>query len=229
MSNIPLVVITGASSGIGAATAELFSKAGFCLALLARNKQAMESLDLKDALCIETDVTDLGQVKSAISKAETHFGPVDCLINNAGFAQGGAFGSLTHEAHERTIQVNVMGVLNSIEAVLPGMQERHQGTIINISSVADRSCRPNIATYAASKAAVKSLTESLRSANAKYGIRFCNVAPAKIKTPLMMKAQLSEDQVIQPEQMAETLLWVYQQPHSICIRDLVIAPTAYEP
>lgn len=225
----PLVIITGASSGIGAATAKLFSQAGCPLGLLARNKQAMEALKLRDALCLETDVTDLEQVKTSIKQAEQQFRPVDCLINNAGFAKGGEFSELSHKDHETTFQVNLMGVINTIEVVLSDMQSRRHGTIINVSSVADRHARPNIASYAASKAAVKSLSESLRMANAKYGIRICNVAPAKIKTPLMMKSQLNENQIIPVEDMAKTLLWIYQQPQSICIRDLVIAPTAYEP
>jgi NADP-dependent 3-hydroxy acid dehydrogenase YdfG len=222
------VAITGASSGIGAAIAKLFSEKGYSLALLARNLEAMKNLDLKNSLCIETDVTNITAFKQATQKAESHFGYVDCLINNAGFAKSGDFTALTHEEHERTVLVNLLGVINGVESVLPSMQQRKSGTIINISSVADRNARPNISTYAATKAAVKSLSESLRMANAKYGIRICNVAPAKIKTPLMMQAQLTDEQIINPEDIAKAILWIYEQPKTICIRDLVIAPTYYE-
>ena len=111
------------------------------------------------------------------------------------------------------------------------MRERKSGTIINISSVADRNARPNGATYAATKAAVKSLSESLRMANAKYGIRICNLAPAKIKTPLLQQVQPNEDhnQIINADNLARAALWIYQQPQAICVRDLVFAPTYYEP
>ena len=161
----PLIVITGASSGIGASVATLCSQAGHPVALLARNLQAMQSI------CIETDVTDFAALQKAIAQAEAQFGPVDCLINNAGFSKNGDFTELTHADHEHMVNLNVMGVINGIEAVLPGMRARKTGTIINVSSVADRNARPNLSTYAATKAAVKSLTESLRMANAKYGIR----------------------------------------------------------
>lgn len=226
--NKPLVIITGASSGIGAGIAKIFSQAGYKLGLLARNVNKMENLKLPNAMCIAADVTDAEAVNYAVREAEKRFGAVDCLINNAGFAKGGTFTELSHTEHESTVQVNLLGVISGIEAVLPGMQQRKIGTIINISSVADRNARPNLPTYAATKAAIKSLSESLRMANAKYGIRVCNIAPAKIKTPLMMASNLSDDYIIAVEDIAKTVLWIYQQPQAICIRDLVIAPTFYE-
>ena len=115
------------------------------------------------------------------------------------------------------------------EAGHPHMRARKKGTIINMSSLADRHTRPNLAVYAATKAAVKSLSESLRRENAPYGIRICNVAPAKVKTPLLMRSSLSVDEIIPAEAMAKIVLWVYEQPQAICIRDLVLAPTGYEP
>lgn len=225
----PLVIITGASSGIGEGIAKLFSQSGYNLALLARNVKAMNNLKLPNAMCIETDVTDIKAVTQAITQAQEQFGPVDCLINNAGYGKGGEFTEITHADHETMVKVNLLGVMNCLEAVLPSMQAKKSGTIINISSVADRSVRPQLAIYAATKAAVKNLTESLRVANAKYGIRVCNVAPAKIQTPLMIRANLSADQIISVEDAAKAILWIYQQPKTVCIRDLVIAPTYYEP
>ena len=226
--NKPLMIITGASSGIGAGIAKQFSNAGFSLGLLARNLKAMEALRLPNSLCIETDVTDLTSVKNALTLAEDKFGPVDCLINNAGVGYSGDFISLSHMQHEAMIQVNLLGVINCVEAVLSGMQARKSGTIINISSLADRNARPHLSTYAATKAAVKSLSESLRMANAKHGIRVCNVAPAKIKTPLLKASGLTNEQIISIEDIAKTILWIYEQPKTICIRDIVIAPTYYE-
>ncbi|PIQ43741.1 MAG: hypothetical protein COV52_00905 [Gammaproteobacteria bacterium CG11_big_fil_rev_8_21_14_0_20_46_22] len=98
-----------------------------------------------------------------------------------------------------------------------------------MSSVADRSSRPQLATYAATKAAVKSLTESLRMANASYKIRVCNVAPAKIRTPMLITANLKGDQIIEIQDVVNAVLWLFEQPQSVCIRDIVIAPTTYEP
>lgn len=224
----PLIVITGASSGIGAAMAKVFSPAGYPLALLSRNQPAMENLALPQTLCIETDVTNYDAVVQAIHIAEEKFGPTHCLINNAGFGKGGEFTTISHDAHENMVNVNVLGVIHGIEAVLPGMQTRKAGTIINISSIADRNARPSLAVYAATKAAVKSLSESLRMANTKYGIRVCHIAPAKIKTPLLIASALHDDCVIPAESVAQAARWIYEQPPFVCIRDLVIAPTEYE-
>lgn len=224
----PLVIITGASSGLGAAMAQAFSAAGYPLGLLARNIAAMQQLNLPHTICKAVDITQYNDVIAAIAEIEAHYGPVDCLINNAGFAQGGDFTTQAHEVHETMVNVNVLGVINGIEAVLPGMRARKCGTIINISSLADRSSRPQLATYAATKAAIKSLSESLRMANASYGIRVCNLAPAKVLTPMLIKANLDDDQLIQPQDFAQIPLWIYQQPQTICIRDLVVSPTQYE-
>lgn len=226
--NKPLIIITGASSGIGAAMAKVFSEVGYPLGLIARNKDAMEKMNLPNSICLSSDVTDIESLKGAIQLAEKKFGEVGCLINNAGFVKSGDFYEIHHNEHLNMVNVNLMGVINGIEIVLPGMRERKTGTIINISSLADRHSRPNIVTYAATKAAVKSLSESLRAANSKYGIRICNLAPAKIKTPMLISANLNDNQTIPAEDFAKAVLWVYQQPQAICIRDLVFAPTHYE-
>lgn len=224
----PLIIITGASSGIGAAIAKIFSENEYPLGLFARNKDVMERLNLPNTICLSVDVTDINALQNAVHVAEKKFGAVDCLINNAGFAKGGDFTEINHADHLNTINVNIIGVINGIEIILPKMRERKTGTILNISSVGDRHPRPNLATYAATKAAVKSLSESLRVANAKYGIRVCNLAPAKINTPMLISSNLNDNQIIPAEDFAKAVLWVYEQPQTICVRDLVFAPTYYE-
>ncbi len=225
----PLVVITGASSGIGAAMAQVFSDAGFPLGLIARNKEAMEMLALPDAVIQSADVTNYKALEKAIAAIVRHFGPVDCLINNAGYVKAGDFTQMTHDDHLHMVKVNLMGVINGIEIVLPSMRQKNHGTIINVSSIADRSSRPFLATYAATKAAVKSLSESLRKANAKYGIRICNFAPAKVLTPMLENADLNDGNTINAIDVAKAALWIYEQPQSISVRDIVITPTNYEP
>lgn len=227
----PLVIITGSSSGIGAAMAKIFSEAGYPLGLFARKKDAIEALGISNSICLSVDVTNLDALADAVHQAENRFGHTDCLINNAGYAKLGDFCETPHDEHDRMINVNILGVINGIETVLSGMRERKSGTIINVSSVADRNARPNGATYAATKAAIKSLTESLRMANAKHGVRFCNLAPAKIMTPLLQQIQqnINENEVIDAEDLARAALWMYQQPQNICVRELVFAPTYYEP
>lgn len=126
------------------------------------------------------------------------------------------------------VNINLQGVINGIESVLPIMKEQQYGTIINISSLSDRTSRPNTPVYAATKAPVKSLTESLRITNAKYGIRFCNVAPAKVHSP-MWSQDFDPEQFVSPDEFANMTLWIVEQRSNICIRDLVVAPTNYEP
>ena len=223
-----LVIITGASSGIGATTAKSFSKAGYPLALLARNLEAMEKLNLPNTICISTDVTNYENFQQAITTAENKFGPADCLINSAGFIKSGEFTEIDPSDQEKMVSVNLLGVINGMQTVLPGMRKRKCGTIINISSIADRKARPNLPTYAATKAAVKSLSESLRMANAKYGIRICNLAPSRTRTPMLIAANLIGDTMIEPEDIAKAILWIYEQPNTVCIRDIVVAPTQSE-
>ncbi len=223
-----LVIITGASSGIGAAMAKIFSQAGYSLGLFARNLEALQQLNLPHTHYQSVDVTDYQAFRAATKSAEQKFGPVDCLINNAGYAKAGDFLEIDPVDHQEMVAVNIQGIINGVEAVLPRMREQKKGTIINISSIADRKGRPNLATYAATKAAVRSLSESLRIENAKFGIRVCNLAPAKILTPMLIAAHLNDNQVLPAEELAKTALWIYQQPQNICIRDLVFAPTHYE-
>ncbi|RYW88253.1 SDR family oxidoreductase [Legionella pneumophila] len=223
-----LIMITGASSGIGGGIADIFSENGYPLLLISRNITSQQHHQLPNTLYFQADVTDPISLSHAIKEAEIKFGPVECLINNAGTVKNGEFSKLSHHDHEQMVDVNVKGVINCIEAVLPGMQSRKTGTIINISSLADRKTRPKLATYAATKAAIKSLSESLRMANASLGIRVCNIAPAKVKTSLLQQSNLQENQIISVAELAKAVLWIYEQPQHICIRDIVIAPTYYE-
>ncbi len=224
----PLIMITGASSGLGASTAKLFSRAGYPLALFSRNLAKMEQLNLNNVKLYAVDVADKNQLDEAIQNVKNQYGFIDCLINNAGIAIDGDFTEISASAREEMVDTNLKGLMNTIELVLPEMQAHKRGTIINISSLSDRRARPNNPVYAATKAAVRSLTGSLRMAYASSGIRFCNIAPAKIHSP-MWDEPYDPDYFVSSETFAETLLWIYQQPQSVCIRDLVIAPTNYEP
>jgi NADP-dependent 3-hydroxy acid dehydrogenase YdfG len=116
--NKSLVIITGASSGIGAAAAQIFSQAGYPVGLIARNLEAMEKLNLPNALCQSVDVTDHDALREAIKRAENKWGPVDCLINNAGFAKGGDFLNVLHDVHGTTVKVNILGVINGCANLL---------------------------------------------------------------------------------------------------------------
>ncbi|MGS0728777.1 SDR family oxidoreductase, partial [Shewanella sp. 0m-11] len=180
-----LIVITGASSGIGAAMARAFSAKGHPLLLLARRIEPMQALALENSLCVSVDVTDADAMKSAIAAAEAKFGPVGCLINNAGVMLLGAADVQDPAEWSRMLNINVMGVLNGIHAVLADMKARKTGTIINVSSIAGRKTFPNHAAYCATKFAVHALTENIREEVALDDVRMVTIAPGAVETELL--------------------------------------------
>ena len=157
----PLVVITGATHGIGRALAQAFARERHALLLMARHAAEIDGLGDVPHRFAEVDVTDFPRFAAAVQEAEAAFGPVDCLVNNAGFLHVGDFGSRTVDDLDHDIDVLLKGVVHGIRAVLPGMSARKHGTIINVSSIGDRKPGPSGETYRASKAAVRSLAESL--------------------------------------------------------------------
>jgi NADP-dependent 3-hydroxy acid dehydrogenase YdfG len=230
----PLVIVTGASHGIGRAVALAFGRTGHALLLIARYREAIDGLADVPHRWAEVDVADYAGLKAAVDDAEAAFGPTDCLVNNAGFLHVGNFRDRPEQDLERDIDVLFKGVVHGIRAVLAGMSARKHGTIINLSSIGDRKPGPSAETYHASKAAVRSLGESLQQAEAKNNVRVINVAPGFVKTNIHegMGVSLEEycrvtgnPDFIAPERIAEIILFCYEQPQAICIRDIVVMPT----
>jgi NADP-dependent 3-hydroxy acid dehydrogenase YdfG len=230
----PLVIVTGASHGIGRAVAAAFAREGHPLLLMARHGAKIEELASTPHHFAEVDVADFPRLKAAIDEAEAAFGPADCLINNAGFLHVGDFQSRPVEDLDRDVDVLLKGVVHGIRAVLPGMSARKRGTIVNVSSIGDRKPGPSAETYHAAKAAVRSLTESLQQAQAKNNVRVINIAPGFVKTNIHAGMGISFEEYCQatgnpdfiaPERIAEIILFCYKQPQAICIRDLVVMPT----
>lgn len=233
----PLVVVTGASSGIGESVARQMSANGHPLLLLARRIERLEALDLPNTLCRKVDVTDRNAVKSAITEAEAKFGPVDCLVNNAGLMQLGFAHDQNPTEWDNMIDVNIKGVLNGIHAVLDGMKSRKCGTIINISSVAGKKGFPNHVAYCGTKFAVHGLSETLREEVADDSIRVITIAPGAVETELLGHTT-SEDiktgyeswkdgmgGVISATDISDCINFVYNQPQNVCIRELVVTAT----
>ncbi|MDO6514949.1 SDR family oxidoreductase [Neptuniibacter sp. 2_MG-2023] len=237
----PLVVITGASSGIGAAMARSFNAEGFPLLLLARRVDQLEALQLSDTLCRQVDVSDSQSMSVAITEAEGVYGPVDCLINNAGCMLLGQMDSQNPAEWKQMFDVNVLGLLNGVHLVLAGMKERQCGTIINVSSVAGRKTFPNHAAYCGTKFAVHAISENLREEVADKNVRVITLAPGAVETELLSHTTSQEvidgyqewkeaiGGAIRPQDISASALFAYQQPQNVCIREIVIAPTKQEP
>lgn len=235
-----LVVITGASSGIGKELAKRFSQEGHPVLMIARRKNLMTELNLPNCLCKSVDVTDREAMEQAIREAESIYGKTDLLINCAGLMLLGYPESQNYEEWEQMIDVNVKGILTGTKAVLKNMVEANEGTIINISSIAGRKTFNNHSIYCGTKYAVHAITESIRKEVAKSNVRFIVIAPGVVETPLLSHTSNEEikndynnwkktiEGGLDVSQIADCILFAYKMPQEVCVREIVIAKTKQE-
>lgn len=237
----PLVVITGASSGIGEAVAKLFSMKGHALLLLARRIEKLEAMDLPGTLCRQVDVTDYDGFNAAVAEAEKTYGPVEAMVNNAGVMLLGDVAVQNPEEWKQMFDVNIMGVLNGTRIVLPGMRQRRSGTIINISSVAGRKTFPNHAAYCGTKFGVHAITENVREESAEYNVRMVTIAPGAVETELLSHTTSRDivdgyeawkkdiGGVLKSEDIANSVWYAFSQPQGVNVREIVITATRQQP
>ncbi|MHB1987969.1 MAG: SDR family oxidoreductase [Acidimicrobiales bacterium] len=230
-----LVVVSGASSGIGAAVARVLSGAGRPLLLLSRRAQALEALGLQETMGEALDVTDEDAVRAAVDKAEHAFGPVDAIVNCAGVMHLGEFAGQSCAAWRETVEVNVLGLMITTRAVLTGMIERGGGTIVNISSLAGRRGFADHVAYCASKFAVEGLSAALRTEVARHGVRVTVLAPGIVQTDLGRRESTAEawarheastrslDGALTPRDVAAAVLQVIELPPGQCVHELVLS------
>ncbi len=236
----PLIAITGASSGIGEATAKAFSAAGHPLLLMARRKERMEALNLPDCLYEKVDVRDRSAIAAAVSKAEAAYGPVDCLFNNAGVARLADIAEQDPDEWDETVDINIKGVMNALHPFIKGMKSRKAGTIVNMSSIAGRKVYPDHTIYCGSKFFVHAISESLRGYLAPYDVRVIVISPGIIETevldhvtdPNTLKAY-KDNKVrigggISADHVADMILFAYQMPQNVLIQEMVVTPTRQE-
>lgn len=235
-----LVVVTGASSGIGMELAKRFSKEGHPVLMLARRKEIMEELNLPNCMCRSVDVTDLQGIEKAIREAEEKYGKTDLLINCAGLMLLGYPNSQDYEEWEKMIDVNVKGILTGTKAVLSDMVERNGCTIVNISSIAGRKTFDNHSVYCGTKYAVHAITESMRKEVSGSNVRLIVIAPGVVETPLLSHTSNEEikdnynqwkqsiEGGLDVSQIADCIFFAYQMPQSVCVREIVIAKTKQE-
>lgn len=235
-----LVVITGASSGIGKEIAKTFSKNNHPVLLLSRRLEKMEELELPNSLCKSVDVTDLEKMEEAIKEAEMKYGKVDCLINCAGIMLLGDPKAQSYKEWNDMVDVNIKGILTGTNIVLKDMVERNEGTIVNISSIAGRKTFDNHAVYCGTKFAVHAISENIRKEVASSNVRVITIAPGVVETPLLshttdegIKENYNEwkktiESGLNPNKIASCIEFAYNQPQDVCIREIVIAKTKQE-
>ncbi|QGW65267.1 SDR family NAD(P)-dependent oxidoreductase [Lysobacter soli] len=235
-----VVAITGASSGIGEATALRLAQHGAILALGARRTDRLEAIATRirneggDVFVQALDVTRRDDVEAFVNATIARFGRVDVLVNNAGVMPLSRMADLKVDEWDRMVDVNVKGVLYGIGAVLPSMNERGAGQIINVSSVAGRQVFATAAVYCATKFAVHALSEGLRQESP--FLRVTTIAPGAVESELTstisdaaMKREVDEvfrKDMLPADAIARAIAFAIGQPADVDVNELVVRPTA---
>ena len=184
-----VALVTGGASGIGAATCRRLAAEGARVAVSDVNLEPAREVAAEiDGFPCELDVRSTDSVRRALAEAEAEIGPIDVLVNNAGYDEFGFFVNTDEEMWDRVLAVNLRGVLAVTHAVLPGMQQRRRGRIVNVASEAGRVGSQGSGVYSAAKAGVIGLTKAVAREAARYGVTCNAVAPGPIETPLLMAA-----------------------------------------
>jgi NADP-dependent 3-hydroxy acid dehydrogenase YdfG len=236
-----VVVITGASSGLGEATARLLAAEGASVVLGARRIERLQALAEElvarggQALAVATDVTDREQVKRLVDTAVQAHGRIDVMLNNAGLMPQSPLERLKVDEWDRMIDVNLKGVLYGIAAALPYMQRQKSGHIINVSSVAGHKVGPGSAVYAATKHAVRALSEGLRQEVTPYNIRTTIISPGAVVTELPNTItdpeaaarvnQLYAEVGLPADAFARAVAFAISQPDEVDINEILFRPT----
>lgn len=233
-----VVLVTGASSGIGQATALALSKAGARVAVGARRADRLKSL-AQDApgeiLALELDVTDRESVNDAVAATVERFGALDVLVNNAGVMLSGQILGADTTEWTRMVETNLLGSMYAVHAALPHLL-RHKGAVVQISSTSGRTASAASAVYAATKFGITAFSEALRQEVTAQGVRVVVVEPGFVATELtthitdpaiqaMAKSMAESMRTLQPQDIAEAVLYALAQPEHVAVNEILIRPT----
>ena len=237
-----VILVTGASSGIGKATSKKLAENGASVILMARSEDELQALktDINKnggkALVVKGDVTNKADFDNAVTKGVAEFGKIDGLINNAGLMPLSFIKKLKTDEWEQMVDVNIKGVLNGVAAVLPELLKQDGGDIINISSMAAHRYFPGGAVYCATKSAVKMFSEGLRQElTPEHNINVTSIEPGAVSTELTstitdedikeMMQDMLEMETLESEDIAEAIYYALSQPKRVNINDVYIVPS----
>lgn len=239
-----VVVVTGASSGLGEATARHLAERGATVVLGARRADRLKVLvdaitrTGGNASAVTTDVTDSAQVQALVDMAVEQYGRIDVLINNAGIMPHSPLERRKIDDWNRTIDINIKGVLYGIAAALPHMQRQKSGHIINVSSVAGHKVGKGNAVYAATKTAVRVLSEGLRQEVKPWNLRTTIISPGAVATELPKSvteqdvakgiSEFYEEYAISAESFARAVAFAIGQPDDVDVNEILFRPTRQE-
>ncbi len=236
-----VAIVTGASSGIGEATAEALAAEGASVVAAARREERLA--DLKSRVeanggklaTVRADVTDEGQAHDLVRRAEEEFGGVDILVNNAGVMLLSKVEKGLSDQWRRMFDVNVLGLLYATDAAIGAMRRRGGGHLVNVSSVAGRKTRPGSGVYSGTKFAVNAISEALRQELLEDKIRVTMVEPGAVETELTNHITDEEAQqgaqalkqldILQSEDIAAAIAYAVTQPERVSVNEILIRPT----
>ncbi|HEX6153047.1 MAG TPA: SDR family NAD(P)-dependent oxidoreductase [Solirubrobacterales bacterium] len=245
-----VALVTGASSGIGEATARSLAARGASVALVARRADRLERLggEIADAggtaLPIEADVSEREQAEAAVSRAVDELGRLDVLVNNAGVMLLGPAADAPVEEWERMVEVNLLGLMYTARAALPHLLEaaerdpRRVADMVNVSSVAGRIARKGSGVYNATKFGVGAFSESLRQEVARRHVRVSLVEPGAVATELQshnrpeirdrIEQRIEDMEVLQSEDIADAIAYVVTRPRHVAVNEILVRPSEQE-
>ncbi len=240
-----VALVTGASSGIGEATAELLARAGARVAITARRADRLEALAARlrglgaEVLALPADLADAAAAAGVVRSAEQHFGRLDILVNNAGVMYLEPIDSADLDRWQHMVQLNLVALIAACQAALPGMRSRKEGHIVNIASTAGRQANPNTGGYSATKWGVVGFSESLRREAYKDNIRVTVIEPGVVETELRDHIAHAPTQAaintwadgmrqLQSADIARTIVFCVTQPAHVNINEVLLRPTDQE-
>jgi short-subunit dehydrogenase len=227
-------LITGASSGIGKATALAFAKAGIDLALVSRSQDKLETVAKEakkagvEAQVYVLDLAQTSQVRDKMKAIATEFGPIEILVNNAGIGYTAPLSETPLADWQQVIDINLTSPFECIQAILPTMRDRGSGTILNVISIGGKQVFPNWGAYCASKFGLMALTKTLAAEERANGIRVTAICPGSVNTSLWdtktVQADFDRNAMLTPEIVAESILNAATVPNIGVVEELTIMP-----
>ncbi len=235
-SNQLRAIVTGASSGIGKATALAFAKSGIEVALVSRSAKKLEIV--ADEINVGTqakasvypiDLAIVDRVKLKIAEICDHFGSIDILVNNAGIGYTNSLSNTTLEDWQKVIELNLNSPFQCIQGVLPQMRDRRKGTIINVASIAAFNAFPDWGAYSVSKAALVALGKALSVEERANGIRTVTISPGSVNTPIWdtdtVQADFNREAMLTPEIVAQSILHTVLLPDYAVVEEMIVTPS----
>lgn len=229
-------IITGASSGIGKATALAFAKAGIQLALVSRSLNQLEAVAEAakevgvEAKAYALDLADVTTVRKRIAQIDDDFGPIDILVNNAGMGYTNLLSDTSLEDWQAVLNLNLSSIFECVMGILPTMRQRKRGTIVNLASIAAQTAFPGWGAYCVSKAGLVSFSQVLAAEERVNQIRVISVCPGSVNTSMWdtdtVQADFDRSMMLAPETVAQVILQAVLLPTEAVIETITIKPSA---